>query len=383
MRIVAACLGSMLLAAAACDAKPAAPAQPGAVDASLPSGRLMPPEAVTDHVWVMRQPDRIWAAVIGNVEIIEQSDGVVLVDSGGTIADGEDVIAAVARLTPKPIKAVIITHWHNDHPLGIPAVLAKFPKARIIATDWTVKVMAYPDVLQTGVGRPDEKLAKTRFDGAAERAQEYRKSARDPALAPDERREFAIEAAWVMERAKRQLPNYVALPTEGFADQLTIDDPAVPVQALYLGRANTRGDAIVWLPKQKVMIAGDAVVLPTPYGFNDLSQPWLATLERMEKYDFRILIPGHGRVQRDRSYLATLRWSMADIHKQAEALAATDVTAEDASKRFNRAEQRRRFGANDGWARRWLDAYWLDGMFEVAFKQARNLPVESGTDGGE
>ena len=343
----------------------------------------MAPEKVTDHVWVMRQPDRLWAAVIGNVEIIEQSDGVVLVDSGGTIADGQDVVDAVARLTPKPIKAVIITHWHNDHPLGVPAVLAKFPKARIIATDWTAKVMAYPDVLQVGIGKPDAKLAKDRFDGAVERSRDYQKSAQDPALSPAERREFAIEGAWVLERAKRQLNNYIVLPTESFADVLKIDDPMTPIEALYLGRANTRGDAIVWLPRQKVILAGDAVVLPTPYGFNNLEQPWLATLDRIEKYDFKILIPGHGKVQRDRSYLATLRWSMDDIRKQAEALAATNATAEEAAKRFNRAEERRRFGATDGWTQRWLDAYWLDGMFEVAFKQARGLPVESGIDGGE
>jgi glyoxylase-like metal-dependent hydrolase (beta-lactamase superfamily II) len=383
MRIPAACLFSAALMATACRAEPAAPTAASPIDASLPSGRLMPPEPVTEHVWVMRQPDRLWAAVIGNVEIIEQSDGVVLVDSGGTIADGEDVVAAVGRLTAKPIKAVIITHWHNDHPLGIPAVLAKFPKARIIATEWTAKVMAYPDVLKVGIGKPDEKLYKTRLEGAVETSGGFRKSADDPSLSEDERHQFAIEAAWVMERARRQLPNYVALPTESFADQLTIDDPVAPVQALYLGRANTRGDAIVWLPKQKVMISGDAVVAPTPYGFSDLMQPWLATLDRMEKYDFQILIPGHGKVQRDRSYLATLRWSLADIRSQADALAKTNLSAEEAAKRFDRTEQRRRFGATDGWTKRWLDSYWLDGMFEVAFKQARNLPVESGTDGGE
>ena len=383
MRIFAACLISASLTATACHAEPTAPTAASPAASSLPSGRLMPPEPVTEHVWVMRQPDRLWAAVIGNVEIIEQSDGVVLVDSGGTIADGEDVVGAVARLTSKPIKAVIITHWHNDHPLGIPAVLTKFPKARIIATDWTGKVMAYSDVLKVGIGKPDEKLAKTRFEGAVETSGEFSKSADNPNLTTDERHQFAIEAAWAMDRAKRQLPNYVALPTETFADQLTIDDPVSPVQALYLGRANTRGDAIVWLPKQKVMISGDAVVAPTPYGFSDLMQPWLATLDRMEKYDFKILIPGHGKVQRDRSYLATLRWSMADIKRQADALAKTSVTPEEAAKRFDRAEQQRRFGANDAWTKRWLDAYWLDGMFEVAFKQARGLPVESGTDGGE
>jgi len=177
--------------------------------------------------------------------------------------------------------------------------------------------------------------------------------------------------------------NMAAERGESFADQLKIDDPVAPVQALYLGRANTRGDAIVWLPKQKVMISGDAVVAPTPYGFSDLMEPWLATLDRMEKYDFQILIPGHGKVQRDRSYLATLRWSLADIRSQADALAKTNASAEEAAKRFDRTEQRRRFGATDGWTKRWLDSYWLDGMFDVAFKQARNLPVESSTDGGE
>src|SRR6476659_1653354 len=153
MRIIAACLVAILAGAPACHAQTTAPAS--AIDPSLPSGRLMPPEAVTDHVWVMRQPDRLWAAVIGNVEIVEQSDGVVLVDSGGTISDGEDVVAAVAKLTPKPIKAVIITHWHNDHPLGVPGILERFPKARIIATEWTKRLMGQVEVLNTGIGHPD------------------------------------------------------------------------------------------------------------------------------------------------------------------------------------------------------------------------------------
>jgi hypothetical protein len=54
-----------------------------------------------------------------------------------------------------------------------------------------------------------------------------------------------------------------------------------------------------------------------------------------------------------------------------------------AKKRFDRTEQRRRFGAKDAWTPRWLDVYWLDGMFETAFKQARDIPLEPGIDGGE
>src|SRR3712207_2276177 len=86
-------------------------------------GHLMDPEKVADRIHAMRQPDRIWSAVIGNVTIVEQSDGVVLVDSGGTLADGRQVAAAVRALTSKPVKAVAITHWHNDHPLGVRGIL--------------------------------------------------------------------------------------------------------------------------------------------------------------------------------------------------------------------------------------------------------------------
>ena len=129
--IVVSLMISTCIAASACNAQTSSTPARSAEDV-LPSGRLMAPEKVTGHVWVMRQPDRVWAAVVGNVTIIEQFDGVVLVDSGGTIADGEDVLAAVARLTTKPVKAVIVTHWHNDHPFGVPAILAKYPEARII-----------------------------------------------------------------------------------------------------------------------------------------------------------------------------------------------------------------------------------------------------------
>lgn len=350
---------------------------------SADDGRLMPPEKVADHVWVMRQPDRVWSAVIGNVEIIEQSDGVVLVDSGGTIADGRDVVEAVAKITSNPIKAVIITHWHNDHPLGIPAILERFPKARIISTATTAKLMADPEILGVGVGATDRKRAEERMKGLEERRADYLKSSRDPNLSPAVQREYANEAAWVIARAKRQMTNYVVLPTETFTDRLLIDDPRTPVEALYLGRANTKGDAFAWLPRQKVMITGDAVVAPEPYGFTNPIQPWLATLDRLEGYDFGTLIPGHGKVQRDRTYLATLRWSMNDMRRQATEFARSGATPEEAAKRFDKFEHQRRFAANDAWTKRWLDNYWLDGMFATAFRQAKGIPLGEGIDGGD
>ena len=229
----------------------------------------------------------LWSAVIGNVAIVEQSDGIVLVDSGGTIADGRDVLAALGKLTRKPVKAVVLTHWHNDHPLGVPAILERYPRVRIIATDTTAKLMADPEVLGNGIGKVDPARAAQRFKAVEERAAEYLATSKDVSLPEAVRREYATEAAWVTERGKRQQENYTILPTETFADRLVVDDPDVPVEVLHLGTREHRRRRLVWLPRQKVMASGDVVVLPTPYGFTAPSsrgwrrwRSWMATTLR-------------------------------------------------------------------------------------------------------
>jgi glyoxylase-like metal-dependent hydrolase (beta-lactamase superfamily II) len=362
------CFAALCLAAPAGGAPPTEAGAPGR---AISDGRLMAPERVTDHVWVMRQPDRLWASVIGNVTIIEQSDGVVLVDSGGSHADGRDVVAAVRQLTPKPIKAVAITHWHNDHPLGVAAILAAFPEARIISTPATREFIQ--SETHAGIGSPnaDEDAARRkRFEGYIA---ELHAEAAKPGTADVMRAQYELEADWVSQRLERQMGSYAVLPTEMVADKLLLDDAVAPVQLQFLGTGNTHGDLIAWLPRQKTVATGDIVVLPTPYGFTVSTTPWLATLARLEALPFTTLIPGHGKVQRDRDYVRTLEWSMKDIAARARAAAAAGLTKEKAFAAFDQAEQQARFGARDDWTRLWLKDYWLQGMFETAFDEAKGI----------
>jgi len=370
----AAIAASLLLALGA--APPSQAQQPAAASATPPapaSGRLMAPERVTDRVWVMRQPDRLWAAVIGNVTIIEQDDGIVLIDSGGSIPDGRDIVKAVAVLSPKPIKAVAITHWHNDHPLGLPGILESFPKARVISTPVTRDLIATGT--NTPLGKTDPAVDAARLKRVENSIAELKQEAAGPDVPADMRAQYDIEIRWIGERVKRQTGNYVVLPTETFAASLTIPDPVAPVELRFLGTANTTGDLVAWLPKQKVAVAGDAVVAPTPYGFTVSTKPWLQALAKLEALPFTVLIPGHGRVQRDRAYLATLKWSMADIATRAAKAAADGLTREQAVAAFDRSEQERRFGATDAWTRKWLNDYWLEGMFGTAFDEAKGIPA--------
>jgi glyoxylase-like metal-dependent hydrolase (beta-lactamase superfamily II) len=337
------------------------------------SGRLMAPERVTDRVWVMRQPDRLWAAVIGNVTIIEQENGLVLVDSGGSIPDGRDIVKAVAALSPKPIKAVAITHWHNDHPLGLPGILESFPKARVISTSITRDLIRTET--NTPLGKTDPEVDAARLKRSENTIAELKQEAAAAGVPADMRANYEIETGWIAERVKRQTGNYVVLPTEFVSGSLTIPDPVAPVELHVLGTANTTGDLIAWLPRQKIAVAGDAVVLPTPYGFTVSTKPWLESLARLERLPFSILIPGHGRVQHDRAYFRTLQWSMTDLAAKAQAAAASGLDKEKAFAAFDQTEQRQRFGATDAWTRKWLSDYWLQGMFETAFDEAKGIPA--------
>ncbi len=361
-------LGCLILSACSTGLPP-----PPAAPRAPSDGRLMPPEPVTDHVWVMRQPDRLWAVVIGNVVIIEQTDGVVLVDSGGSIADGRDVKAHVAALTNKPIKAIAITHWHNDHPLGVAGIRESFPNVRVISTAVT------RDFIRTetkvGIGSPDAELDRKRRERAEQVVTDFGREAARTDSPASLRAEYAIESAWTRQRAERQTGTYAVLPTESVDDRLLLDDALAPVELRFFGTANTHGDLMAWLPRQKVVATGDVVVAPTPYGFDVSVKPWLDVLRRVDALPFDVLIPGHGKVQRDRDYLRTLEWSMKDIADRATAAAAAALTKEDAFARFDQREQQARFQARDPWVRKWLNDYWLEGMFGTAYDEAKGIPA--------
>jgi glyoxylase-like metal-dependent hydrolase (beta-lactamase superfamily II) len=342
-------------------------------------GCLLPPERVTAHVWYKHQPPRIWSAVIGNVGIVEQSDGVVLIDSGGSIADGRDLVRELARLTPKPVKAIVITHWHNDHPLGLPGILERFPNARVLATEETARMMREIMGKNVGLGRNDPQLDQRRRENLAKTEADYLAKAADPKLSADERRQFALEAKYVPQRLRRQLGNFIVLPTETFAGSLAIDDPVAPVRLRALGRGHTGGDVVAWLPRQRVLFTGDVVIAPSPYGFNSPTRSWIAMLEQLKRFPFAYLVPGHGTLQRDSRYIDTMIWSMRDVDAQVGRAIAAGKTADETWTGFDRSAHVRRFAARTAWARRWLDDYWLEPIVASAYRELKGEPVIEGS----
>ncbi|HEX6199442.1 MAG TPA: MBL fold metallo-hydrolase [Thermoanaerobaculia bacterium] len=345
-----------------------------AVDA--PAGYVQELEAVAEGVWVLRQP-AFQVQPAGNVTVIEQSDGLVLVDTGGSPGAGRRVVERVRALGPKPVKAVILTHWHGDHVLGLSAILEAWPEARTIATRATQGHLRTPKTMNVPAA-PDEarnRELREQHQGFAE----Y--SARMAAEAGTE----AERAGWVgAERLFRQyvldMDGALTLTTaEGFTDRLTLEDAAAPVEVLFLGRANTDGDAVVWLPEQRVLVTGDVVVAPVPFGFGSYPAEWIGVLERLMGFDFAVLVPGHGPPQRDRSYLDRLSDLLGDVRSQVRRAPAV-ATLEEVRSAVDLGAHRARFVGDDPWLGTWFDRYWTAPIVASAFKESRGEIIVQSLD---
>jgi glyoxylase-like metal-dependent hydrolase (beta-lactamase superfamily II) len=321
-------------------------------------------------------PDYRGGALPGNVTIVEQADGIVLIDSGLTVADGRRVAAYVRSLTAKPVKAVVYTHWHGDHPLGMSGIVAQWPGIRIISTAGTLEALRGPAMRRIGLEPQGSFITEQQDLHRAIAAQiEQRISASE--LDSATRQRFARIRQEALARIEDYPGTYLVLPNETFTDELLIDDPVRPIRLMFLGRANTAGDAIAWLPTQRIVVTGDVVVSPVPFGFDSYPGEWIAVLEQLKAMDFVLLVPGHGEPQSDRSYLDRLIGAIQDVRTQVGPLASQGLSLEAIGMRLDRGPLIAIFGDTPQ-MRSAIEAFWLTPMVSNAYREARGIPIGQG-----
>lgn len=336
-------------------------------------------ETLAPGVFALNQGDAFHVQPRGNVEVIEQAHGVVLVDSGGSPAGAEQVIAFVRSLTAKPVTAIVLTHWHGDHALGVSRLLQEWPAARVISTAPTRDMLTSADADRYMPG--DNAAANTAYMANIQGGIDFlREAALDQNLQEIDRAGFA-QAAREYEQFGREMSTARRVPpTEAFEQRLTLADRTRPVEIMFLGRANTAGDAIVWLPRQRVVMTGDVVVAPIPYGFNSYPRDWIEVLARIKALDFAVLAPGHGRPMRDSAYIDRMTAMLTDVRTQAAPFAAGDSDAAAVSGQVNLDAARNSFAGEDRWLRRWFREYWKDPIVSSALREARGQPIVQGAE---
>lgn len=228
---------------------------------------------------------------ISNAGFVVTPDGVVVIDALGSPAMARQLLATIAAITTKPVRALILTHYHADHVYG--AQVFKAAGAQVIA----------------------HALGREYLTG--ENAALRLKASLDEGL---------VEPGTALVPADRWLDATTSLSVGG-----------VPFDLLHVGPAHTPEDLAVMLPSEGVLFAGDLVFRGrVPYvGMAD-SRRWIESLDRLLTLPVQVIVPGHGphsTQARDdlvltRDYLAYLRRTMGAAAQQMtpfdDAYAATD-----------------------------------------------------------
>ncbi len=336
---------------------------------------------VAPGVHLLATPPDYLGPAISNVTIVEQSDGLVVVDSGASLAHGRAIVAYIRSVTDRPVKALVFTHWHNDHPLGAAAIRAAWPRVRVIATSATREGLLGPAATTVGLTW-DERHETFLLNQLSDTLARIRVLRANPANTDTQRERYDRMTREMEEFGRGYRGTLLVLPTETLGREMLIDDSERPVRLMFLGRANTEGDAVAWLPRQRIVVTGDVVVAPTPFGFFSFPEDWIGVLERLKALDFALLIPGHGEPLADTAYLDRLIATIRDIRAQVGPLARQGLSLEEVRERVDFSAQTAIFGTTPR-LRSAFEGYWLTPMVENAWREARGLPIIQGGGDGD
>jgi cyclase len=270
-------------------------------------------EKVQEDIYVFKPVINDYRWVTSNIILIVNERDALVVDSGLLPAAAAEAIKEIKKITTKPVKYLVNTHWHGDHWQGNEAFEKTYPGLEIIATEQGLKGMQangmvwakqlYLKYFQNFyLSKYEKALTEKSLDG---------KALSDAELAT--LKEGTEQLRQDIESMKQLKP---VLPNTAYGDKMILNRGSREIQLLYLGIGNTSGDAVVYLPNEKLVVAGDLVVYPSPYESGMFSPEWLETSQKLAALDYKTLIPGHGDVQHDQSYLDFLNALYTEIIAQ-------------------------------------------------------------------
>ncbi|MFN8759816.1 MAG: MBL fold metallo-hydrolase [Tagaea sp.] len=186
-----------------------------------------------------------------NSGVIVGDDAVMVIDARATPVMAKDLVRHIRKITDKPIKYVVLTHYHAVRVLGASGYGAE----HVIASQATLEMIRER-------GKQDWASEVGRF----------------PRLF----------------RAAETVPG-LTWPTIVFEKEMTLFLGKKEVRIIHAGGGHTRGDTVVWLPKEKVLYSGDLVEEgATPYSGDAQLAEWPATLDRLLALKPQKLVPGRG-----------------------------------------------------------------------------------------
>jgi glyoxylase-like metal-dependent hydrolase (beta-lactamase superfamily II) len=186
-----------------------------------------------------------------NTGVIVGDDGVMVIDTQATPHMAEQVVERIREVTDKPVKFILLSHYHAVRVLGAAAYQAD----NVIASRLTYEMIAER-------GQQDWESEFGRFPRLFE--------------------------------GHESIPG-LTWPTIVFDDHITVDLGNRKVEIMHVGKGHTQGDTIAWLPEQRILYAGDLVEYgATPYTGDAHLTDWPGTLQRLRDMKPEKMVPGRG-----------------------------------------------------------------------------------------
>ena len=270
---------------------------------------------VRNGIWLTQTTARVFNS---NALVVVNDEDVVIVDSHVTPAKARDLIASIPAITDKPVTAVINSHFHWDHAHGN----QEFSDVPIIGHEYTRMKMATAPLEE-----PTYVQGTTGNAATLERLAEQIEAAED-----DEEREgletyramFAVHAADFDEIDP--LP-----PDVTMNEKMTLFRGGREIQIVFVGRAHTGGDVVVYFPRDRLVFTGDILFGGPSFMGDGYVDEWSGTLENLKALDFDLVVPGHGlplddmsAIEKSQEYYRVLWERTAEKH-------AAGVPAEEVS----------------------------------------------------
>ncbi|WP_089944652.1 MBL fold metallo-hydrolase [Candidatus Entotheonella palauensis] len=270
--------------------------------------------------------DGIYAAIAtpqykvnSNAAIIVTNDGTVVVDSHSKPSAAQALHQHIRDLSQQPVHKLINTHFHWDHWQGNEVYAKIFPELSVITSERTRHNLTTP-----GIGVGGVAFINQQIEALPAEIDQLKNDIVHAANAEEKSRlETHLQQAEAFLEELRGL-NPI-LPTQTVAQSMTLNEGGREIQLLLLGRAHTDGDLFIYLPKEKVIITGDAVVDWMPFLGDGYPEEWIGTLDALEQLDFTHMILGHGNVA-PKSHVSFFRSYLTDLIDAVKRAAADGAT---------------------------------------------------------
>ena len=263
-------------------------------------------------------------AVGANATIVVNAADLLIVDAGLSPAAFCVLLDELKALTSKPVRTVIVTHFHFDHAHGS-QVLG--PEVEIIGSSFTrSQLMSGASVR----GRGYEAFIKTLpAQVAAAKAQ------RDTAKDANRRSALGARIALLEAEIAADAAVIPTPPTLTVDDHLTLYRGGREIQIRYIGRAHTAGDVVVVLPMERVVMTGDMLTFGVPFMGDGFVNEWPSTLEALKALPFDVVLPGHGPAFPERERIDWAQAYFRDLWPKVVALHDAKVSAADAARQID------------------------------------------------